>query len=104
MPRRDGRAGIAGISGIRALLVAEWDQGMKRWRIPGHIYEYEEALKGGRPVVISTDRLLSAFTLAGLPANRFGFGGVDHGKWFRLNGDELCEWHGPADEEAVIDE
>jgi hypothetical protein len=64
MPRRNERADIAGVSGIRALLIAEWDHSMKRWRIPGRVYAYEEALKGGGPVVISANRLLKAFTLA----------------------------------------
>jgi hypothetical protein len=104
MPRRNERAGIAGVSGIRALLIAEWDHSMKRWRIPGRVYAYEEALKGGGPVVISANRLLKAFTLAGLPTNRFGFGGVDCEKWFLLEGDELSEWDGPDDGQVVIDE
>lgn len=92
------------MTGIRALLIAEWDHSMKRWRIPGgRAYEYEEHLRRGHPVVISANRLLRAFTLAGLPANRFGFGGVDCEKWFLLEGDELSEWDGPDDGQVVID-
>jgi hypothetical protein len=93
MPRRQENATIAGVSGIRALLIAEWDHSMKRWRIPGRVYAYEEALKGGGPVVISANRLLQAFTLAGLPANRFGFGGQDYDKQFVLDAnDRLSEY------------
>ena len=36
--------------GLRELLVAEWEASMARWRITGHVYAYEEALKAGRPV------------------------------------------------------
>ena len=90
--------------GLRELLVAEWEASMARWRIPGHVYAYEEALKAGRPVVVTSTRLLSAFMFAGLPANRFGFGGVDYEKQFLLDGDELSEWHGPADGQVPIDE
>jgi hypothetical protein len=77
---------------------------MTRWRIPGHVYAYEEALKAGRPVVVTSTRLLSAFMIAGLPANRFGFGGVDYEKQFLLDGDGLSEWHGPEDGQVLIDE
>ena len=77
---------------------------MKRWRIPGRVYAYEETLKGGGPVMVSSARLLKALMLAGLPANRFGFGGVDCEKWFLLEGDELSEWHGPEDGQDVIAE
>ena len=96
----------AGGTGARALLVAEWDASMTRWRIPGEVYAYEEALKGGQPVVISSARLLKALMLAGLPAaaKRFGFGGVDAGKWFLLDGDALSEWHGPEEGQVVIEE
>lgn len=61
-------------------------------------------MKSGGPVVISANRLLKAFTLAGLPANRFGFGGVDCEKRVLLEGDELSEWHRPEDGQVVIDE
>jgi hypothetical protein len=62
------------------------------------------ALKGGGPVVISSSRLLRAFHLAGLPSNRFGYGGADCGKRFLLDGDELSEWHGPDEGQEVIAE
>jgi hypothetical protein len=94
----------AGGTGARALLIAEWDASMARWRIPGEVYAYEEALKNGGPVVISSARLLRALTLAGLPAKRFGFGGPDADKRLLLEGDELSEWRGPEDGQVVIDE
>ncbi len=94
MPRR---AQQAVTTGIRALLIAEWDHSMRRWRVPGHVYVYEEALKSGRPVVVSAARVMKAFMHADMPGDRWGWGGVDYGKIFLLDGDELSEWHDPED-------
>jgi hypothetical protein len=103
MSRARKSAGAGG-TGARALLIAEWDASMTSWRIPGEVYAYEEALKSGGPVVVSSARLLKALMLAGLPANQFGYRGPNANKWFRLDGDQLSEWHEPADGEVVIDE
>jgi hypothetical protein len=89
-------AGTRGM-GARALLIAEWNASMTRWRVPCEVYAYEDALKNGGSVVISSARLLRALMLAGLPANRFGYRGADADKQFLLDGDELGEWYGPED-------
>ncbi|PND55530.1 hypothetical protein CRM90_22530 [Mycobacterium sp. ENV421] len=86
---------------MRALLIAEWDAGMERWRIPGAVYAYEEALKSDAPVVISSDDLLKALVGAGLDAKQFGFGGRYYGKRLLLDGDQLTEWAHSEDSEVV---
>jgi hypothetical protein len=87
MPRRQQRS-----TGLRQILIAEWDRGMARWRIPGRICEYEEALKSGKLVVVSSSSMLRAFMAAGLPTDRFAYGGSDWGKSFVLDErDQLSE-------------
>jgi hypothetical protein len=78
--------------GLRDLLVAEWDRSMLRWRIPGHVSEYEKALKAGERVGVSSSQLLCALMRAGLPHDAFAFGGRDWGKAFVLDErDQLSE-------------
>jgi hypothetical protein len=71
--------------GLGDLLIAEWDRSMLRWRIPGRVSEHEEALKSGKPVVVSSSTLLCAFMHAGLPHRTFAYGGRDWGKSFVLD-------------------
>jgi hypothetical protein len=98
MARRSGNVGTAGMTGIRALLIAELDRTLTRWAVPGAPPSaYEVALRENAPVVISASRLLKAFLHAGLPADRFGFGGVDYGKEFRLDADELSPYYEVAE-------
>jgi hypothetical protein len=79
--------------GLRDLLIAEWDRFMLRWRIPGRVSEYEEALKAGEPVGVSSSQLLRAFMHAGLPHRTLAYGGRDWGKSFVLDErDQLSEW------------
>ena len=88
MPRRQQRS-----TGLRQVLIQEWDRGMARWRIPGRICEYEEALKAGKPVVVSSSSMLRAFMAAGLPTDRFAYGGPDWGKSFLLDErDQISEY------------
>ena len=79
--------------GLRDVLIAEWDRSMLRWRIPGRVSEHEEALKSGKPVVVSSSTLLRAFLHAGLPYSSYAFGGREWGKTFVLDEhDQLREW------------
>jgi hypothetical protein len=72
----------------RWLLIAQWDNTMQRWRIPGHIYPVEQALKSGADVVVTSGRLARALEFAGLPADRFDDGGPDAGKPWLLRADD----------------
>ena len=80
-------------SGLRELLIAEWDRSMKRWRIPGDgPCEHEVALKGGQAVGVSSETLLRAFMLAGLRCDDFAFGGRHYKTGFVLDeNDRLIE-------------
>jgi hypothetical protein len=66
---------VGNTSGLRQLLIAQWDKSMLRWRIPGEVYAYEEALKGGEAVAVSSSRVMGALFSAGLPCNEYCFGG-----------------------------
>ena len=48
-------------------------------------FSLDGADEAGRPVVISSARLLKAFSHARLPCDRFAYGGQDHGKVFLLD-------------------
>jgi hypothetical protein len=90
--------------GLRDLLIAEWDRSMLRWRIPGRICEYEEALKSGRPVVVSSSSMLRAFMAAGLPTGRLAYGGSDWGKTFLLDEhDRLTEYRPDVGTRDTVD-
>jgi hypothetical protein len=82
------RARRRGATQLRDMLIAQWDRTMIRWRIPGHLYPYEEALKAGADVVVTSGRLARALTHAGLPADRFDDGGPDTGKPWLLGADD----------------
>lgn len=56
-----------------------------RWHIPGRVSEYEQALVAGEAIVIDSGTIMCALMLAGLPHDRFCFGGVDFGKHFLLD-------------------
>jgi hypothetical protein len=73
---------------LRDMLVRRWDHQMQRWRIEGHPYPYEEFLKSGSDVVVSSGRLAAALEHAGLPADRFDDGGPDAGKPWLLGADD----------------
>lgn len=70
MPRRRATA-----TGLRELLVAECERSMQRWRIPGQVYEYEDALKSGAAVAVSSSRLMRALAGARLPCGDYCYGG-----------------------------
>jgi hypothetical protein len=66
---------------------------MLRWRIPGHVSEYEKALKAGDPVGVSSSALLRVLMHAGLPHGQFAYGGADWHKTFVLDeNDQLSEY------------
>ena len=55
-------------------------------------------------VAFVTNQELSAFSLADLPSDRFGYGGQDFNTWFLLDGDTLTPWDGPEEGQEVIAE
>jgi hypothetical protein len=73
---------------LRDMLIAHWDHTMQWWRIPGHLYPNEQALKAGADVVVTSGRLARALAHAGLPADRFDDGGPDAGKPWLLGADD----------------
>jgi hypothetical protein len=87
-PRRRRR----GATPLRDLLCAHWDHRMERWRIEGHLYPYEIALKSGGDVVVSSGRLADALRHAGQATDRFEDDGADAGKvWLLGDDDSLTE-------------
>jgi hypothetical protein len=80
-PRADGAE-------LRRVLIAQWDHTMQRWRIPGHRYPYEQALKAGADVLVTSGRLAAALEHAELPADRFDDGGPDAGRVWLLGADD----------------
>jgi hypothetical protein len=81
---------------LRDMLARRWDDRMARWRIPAHRYPYEEFLKSGVDVVVSSARLADALQHAGQPADRFDAGplsaGPDaHKTWVLGADDSLTE-------------
>jgi hypothetical protein len=96
-----------GATPLRDLLTAHWDAKMAHWRIPDHLYPYEQALKSGGDVVVSSGRLADAIEHAGQPAGRFA-DGADAGRVWLLGADDrltLIEDHHVADwEQADFDE
>src|SRR6478609_6330827 len=100
MPRRQQQRS----TGLRQVLIQEWDRGMVRWRIPGRVCEYEQALKAGKPVVVSSSSMLSAFLAAGLPADQFGYGGRHWRKSFLLDEhDQISEYSDDEVQGTVVE-
>jgi hypothetical protein len=65
---------------LRGLLIAQRDDCMQHWRIGGHVYPFEAALKSGADVVVSSGRLAVALDHAGHAAGRFDAVGADAGQ------------------------
>jgi hypothetical protein len=61
---------------------------MQHWRIEGHLYPFEEALKAGGDVVVSSGRLDGALEHAAMPADRFDAGGPDAAMPWLLGADD----------------
>jgi hypothetical protein len=105
MPRRIANTATV-TSGLRELLLAYFDPG--RWRIPGHFYPYEVALKSGGDVVVTSGRLANALERAGLPAGRFDNDGPDGGRAWLLGADdsltEILDAHVAEMAQADFDE
>jgi hypothetical protein len=78
-------------SGLRQLLLEDYRRSLERWRKPGKVYEKEEALASGAPVVVGAADLMCALMHAGLPHSQYAFGGRDWNKAFLLDGDRLLE-------------
>lgn len=66
----------------RGLLVGHWDHRMAHWRVAGHAYPQETALRSGADVVVSSGQLAAALEHAELPTDRFDNDGRDgRGVW-----------------------
>jgi hypothetical protein len=102
------RARRRGATQLRDMLIAQWDNTMRQWRIPDHLYPYEQALKAGADVVVTSGRLARALTHAGLPADRFDDDGPDAGKPWLLGADdtltEIRDEHVAEMEQREFDE
>jgi hypothetical protein len=86
MPRRVRPSNSAG---LREQLLGREQRRLKRWRIPGRVYEAEEALKSGAPIVVSAAILASV-----LPGQSFGSGSDD--ELFLLDErNQLRRWRDP---------
>lgn len=99
MPKPDRsrpRAG-RGATPLRDMLARRWDNRMAHWRIPGHRYPFEEFLRAGADVVVSSVRLADALEHVGQPCERFdasplGGAGPDADKaWLLAADDSLTE-------------
>jgi hypothetical protein len=88
MPKPDGAPRRRRGAMLRGMLVRQWDDRMQRWRIEGHVYPYEIALKSGGDVVVSSGRVADALRHAGLGADRFDDDGADAGKVWLLGADD----------------
>jgi hypothetical protein len=92
----------------RGLLIGLWDHRMAYWRISGHLYPQEQALRSGADVVISSRELAAALEHAGHGADRFDDGGPDAGKPWILGADdtltEIRDEHVADMEQADFDE
>jgi hypothetical protein len=71
MPKPRTPTSRRGATPLRDILAARWDNRMARWRIAGHRYPYEIALRSGGDVVVSSARLADALQYAGQPYERF---------------------------------
>jgi hypothetical protein len=80
---------------LRELLIAEELRAYGpggRWHIPGHRYEFLEALQAGEPVGVPSEQLLKALSHAGLPNADYGYGGRYWSSTFVLDErDQLTE-------------
>jgi hypothetical protein len=93
MGRSRNSSGHGNAAGLRQMLVdrqrrefgpaSRWYDA-DRWPTP-----HAQALEAGDDVLVESSDLLQVFTFEGLPADRYGYGGPDHGKTFLLSGDSL---------------
>jgi hypothetical protein len=87
---RDGAAHIKHAR-LAPAIAGRIPRSLEGWRLPGVVYEDEEALANGRPVVTSA-RMLRALNMAGLDSRPYGFGGSEYGKcWLLDENDRLTE-------------
>lgn len=72
--------------GLRKLLIAERERGLKRWPVSTGD-EYLDGLRSGGPVLVSSSQLMRALMHARLPYGTYCFGGADFGRLFVLGAD-----------------
>jgi hypothetical protein len=81
---------------------------MQYWRISGHLYPQEQALRAGADVVVSSGKLAAALEHAGYPCDRFDDGGPDAGRAWVLGADgsltEIRDEHVADMEQSDFDE
>src|SRR5579875_1950251 len=73
---------------LRDVLIAHWHHKMARWRIDGHLYPHEQALRSDGDVVVDSARLADALEHAGKDAGRFTYAGADAGRVWLLGADD----------------
>jgi len=79
--------------GLRGLLIRDRLRSQQRWPLPpGQPDEVLEALRAGEAVGVDAPYLLRVLSRAGLPCDRFAYGGADWRKAYVLDGrGELSE-------------
>jgi hypothetical protein len=79
--------------GLRRQLLADYRRSLERWRIPGKVYEKEEALAAGAPVVVDLSAVMCALSHMGLPCGDYTYEGKHGQKLFLLDEfDRLTEY------------
>lgn len=71
MPKPGAPTSHRGATPLRDMLIARWDNGMARWRIPGHVYPLSTPSRSSRsPVAMLWSAASGWPTPAGPPASR----------------------------------
>lgn len=79
--------------GLRQQLLADYRRSLERWRIPGKVYEKEDALASGAPVVVDAAAVMCALLHMGLPCGEYTHDGKHGQKLFLLDEfDRLTEY------------
>jgi hypothetical protein len=78
---------------LRQRLLADYRRSVDRWRIPGRVYDKEDALASGAPVVVDSAAIMSALMGLGLPHGDYTYDGKHGQKLFLLDEfDRLTEY------------
>jgi hypothetical protein len=71
--------------GLRQQLLADYRSTLERFRIPGKVYEKEDALASGAPVVADSPAIMCALLHRGLPHADYTYDGKHGQKLFLLD-------------------
>ena len=71
--------------GLRQQLLADYRRTLERFRIPGKVYEKEDVLASGAPVVVDSPAVMCALLHMGLPHGDYTHDGKHGQKLFLLD-------------------